>query len=58
MSILPTQSGKGIHIFVKGTIPKNLNLSSQGIEMYKNNRYIAVTGNIGDGSYFLRSNKL
>lgn len=53
-----SQSGKGIHIFVKGTIPNNLNLSSQGIEMYKNNRYIALTGDVGDGSFFLRSDKL
>ncbi len=53
-----SQSGRGIHIFVKGTIPKNLNLSSQGIEMYKNNRYIALTGDIGDGIFFPRSNEL
>jgi len=53
-----SQSGKGIHIFVKGAIPKNLNLSSQGIEMYKNNRYIALTGDIGDGIFFPRSNEL
>lgn len=53
-----SQSGKGIHIFVKGTIPKNLNLSSQGIEMYKNNRYIALTGDVGDGYFFHRSDKL
>lgn len=53
-----SQSGKGIHIFVKGTIPQNLNLSSQGIEMYKNNRYIALTGDIEDGNFFPRSNEL
>ncbi|MBU3219968.1 hypothetical protein [Clostridium algidicarnis] len=53
-----SQSGKGIHIFVKGAIPKNLNLSSQGIELYKNNRYIALTGDIGDGNFFPRSNEL
>lgn len=53
-----SQSGKGIHIFVQGTIPDNLNLSSRGIEIYKNNRYIALTGNIGDGSFLPRSNKL
>lgn len=53
-----SQSGKGIHIFVQGTIPDNLNLSSRGIEIYKKNRYIALTGNIGDGSFFPRSNKL
>ncbi len=53
-----SQSGRGIHIFVQGTIPGNLNLSSRGIEIYKKNRYIALTGNIGDGSFFPRSNKL
>jgi len=53
-----SQSGKGIHIFAKGAIPNNLNLSSRGIEIYKKNRYIALTGNIGDGSFFPRSNKL
>ncbi len=53
-----SQSGKGIHIFAQGTIPDNLNLSSRGIEIYKKNRYIALTGNIGDGSFFPRSNKL
>ncbi|WP_029451034.1 hypothetical protein [Clostridium algidicarnis] len=53
-----SQSGKGIHIFVQGTIPDNLNLSSRGIEIYKKNRYIALTGNLGDGSFFPRSNKL
>lgn len=53
-----SQSAKGIHIFVQGTIPNNLNLSSQGIEIYKKNRHIALTGNIGDGSYFPRSKKL
>jgi|GEM_PF-1335682 len=53
-----SQSGRGIHIFAKGTIPKNLNQSSNGIEIYKNNRYIALTGNVGDGFFFPRSNKL
>lgn len=53
-----SQSEKGIHIFVKGTIPKNLNLSSEGIELYKNNRYIALTGDIGDGRFFPISNEL
>jgi len=53
-----SQSGKGIHIFAQGTIPDNLNLSSRGIEIYKKNRYIALTGNIGDGSFFPRSNKV
>ncbi len=50
-----SQSGKGIHIFAQGTIPDNLNLSSRGIEIYKKNRYIALTGNIGDGFFFPKS---
>ena len=53
-----SQSGKGIHIFAQGTIPDNLYLSSRGIEIYKKNRYIALTGNIGDGFFFPKSNKL
>jgi len=53
-----SQSGKGIHIFCKGEIPRNLNLSRHGIEMYQNNRYIALTGDIGDGSHFPISNQL
>lgn len=53
-----SQSGQGIHVFAKGAIPKNLNLSSKGIEMYKNNRYIALTGNVGDGTLFPISHQL
>ena len=53
-----SQSGRGIHIFASGTIPDNLNLSSRGIELYMNNRYIALTGNVGDGTFFPMSNKL
>lgn len=53
-----SQSGKGIHIFAKGTIPDNLILPSEGIEMYKHNRYIALTGNVGDNSLFPVSNIL
>lgn len=45
-----SQSGKGIHIFAKGTIPENLILPAEGIEIYKHNRYIALTGNVGDGT--------
>ncbi|WP_313233442.1 hypothetical protein [Tissierella praeacuta] len=40
-----SQSGQGIHIFAMGSLDNNLNLSAKGIEMYKNNRYIALTGN-------------
>lgn len=53
-----SQSGQGIHIFMKGSIPKNLNLSSKGIEFYKDNRYIALTGNVGNGMFFDKSNQL
>lgn len=53
-----SQSGKGIHIFLKGSIPKNMNLQSLGIEMYKDNRYIALTGDIGASKYFKQSNIL
>lgn len=53
-----SQSGKGIHIFLKSSISKNLNLQSLGIEMYKDNRYIALTGDIGASKYFKQSNIL
>lgn len=53
-----SQSGQGIHIFCRGEIADNLIRPSDGIEIYKNNRYIALTGNIGNGTYFSVSNKL
>ena len=53
-----SQSGQGIHIFAKGSLENNLNLSSKGIEIYKNNRYIALTGDMGDGKFFPTSNNL
>lgn len=53
-----SQSGQGIHIFAMGSLDNNLNLSAKGIEMYKNNRYIALTGNIGEGKLFPISDKL
>lgn len=53
-----SQSGKGIHIFVKGSISKNINLQNLGIEIYKNNRYIALTGSTGSNKYFNSSNIL
>ena len=53
-----SQSGKGIHIFAYGIIPNNLNLSSKGLEIYKNKRYIALTGDVGNGTIFPISNKL
>ncbi|MGO1580126.1 MAG: hypothetical protein ACTHWZ_01775 [Peptoniphilaceae bacterium] len=53
-----SQSEKGIHIFLKGSISKNLNLQNLGIEMYKDNRYIALTGDLGADKYFEPSNIL
>ena len=53
-----SQSGKGLHIFARGNLENNLNLSSKGIEIYKNNRYIALTGDMGNGLIFPVSNKL
>ncbi len=53
-----SQSGKGLHIFARGNLENNLNLSSNGIEIYKNNRYIALTGDVGEGKFFPVSNKL
>lgn len=53
-----SQSGAGIHIFCKGEIPRNLNLSKQGIEMYQNKRYIALTGDVGGGRNFPISSEL
>lgn len=47
-----SQSKKGIHIFIKGSISKNLNLKNLGIEIYKDNRFIALTGELGCGKYF------
>ena len=41
-----SQSGKGIHIFVRGKIEKNFNNQIEKVEMYQENRCIAMTGNI------------
>lgn len=53
-----SQTGQGLHIFGKGNIPSNMIKPSEGLEIYKENRYIALTGNVGDGRYFPISNKL
>ena len=45
-----SQSGKGLHIFIKGEIAKNFNNQIEKVEMYKNNRCIAMTGNRVDGA--------
>ncbi|QEJ96147.1 DNA primase [Treponema phagedenis] len=41
-----SQSGKGVHIFVRGQIEKNFNNQIEKVEMYQANRCIAMTGNI------------
>ena len=41
-----SQSGKGLHIFVKGEIAQNFNNQVEKVEMYQENRCIAMTGNI------------
>lgn len=41
-----SQSGKGVHIFTKGVIAKNFNNQIEKVEMYQENRCIAMTGNI------------
>lgn len=41
-----SQSGKGVHIFVRGQIEKNFNNQIEKVEMYQENRCIAMTGNI------------
>ena len=53
-----SQSRSGIHIFLKGNIKDNLIRPSDGIEIYHKNRYIALTGDTGDGRYFPISNVL
>ena len=40
-----SQSGKGLHIFAKGEIADNFNNQIEKVEMYQNNRCIAMTGN-------------
>ena len=41
-----SQSGRGLHIFVKGKIEKSFNNQLEKVEMYQENRCIAMTGNI------------
>ncbi|ERT56267.1 primase-polymerase (primpol)-like protein [Peptoniphilus koenoeneniae] len=41
-----SQSGMGIHIFAKGEIEKNFNNQLEKVEMYQENRCIAMTSNI------------
>lgn len=39
-----SQSKQGVHVFAYGSIPKNINNRDRKIEMYIENRYIAMTG--------------
>ncbi len=39
-------SNNGIHIFAKGTITKNINNQIEKVELYSENKAIAMTGNI------------
>ena len=40
-----SQSGQGLHFFVKGSIPRSFKNPSNGVEMYSQKRYCAITGN-------------
>ena len=51
-----SQSGKGLHIFVKGSIKKNFNNQIEKVEMYHENRCIAMTGGLFTVNY-LAENK-
>ena len=51
-----SQSGKGVHIFAKGVIAKNFNNQIEKVEMYQENRCIAMTGSILKfGNVFVRT---
>lgn len=39
-----SQSGTGLHILMKGAIPRNFNNRSFGVEMYSQKRFVAMTG--------------
>lgn len=39
-----SQSGSGLHIICMGTIPKSFKNSGNGVEMYNDRRFIAMTG--------------
>ena len=51
-----SQSGKGLHIFAKGSIKKNFNNQIEKEEMYHENRCIAMTGELFTVNY-LAENK-
>lgn len=41
-----SQSGAGIHIITRGKIPKSFKNSQNGVEMYTDKRFCAMTGNV------------
>lgn len=41
-----SQSGTGIHIITKGTIPKSFKNSQNNVEMYNDKRFCALTGDV------------
>lgn len=40
-----SQSGSGLHIFCRGTVPRSFRDSHLGLEVYDSKRYAAITGN-------------
>lgn len=40
-----SQSGQGVHIITRGTIPRGFKNGKQGVEMYASGRFCACTGN-------------
>ncbi len=42
-------SGMGLHIIGKGSVPSGRRVSKLGIEVYSNERYMTVTGDVFDG---------
>ena len=41
-----SQSGNGLHVFAFGTIPRSFKNPKNGVEMYAEKRYCAMTGNL------------
>ena len=39
-----SQSGTGIHVITRGTIPKSFKNSQNGVEMYNDRRFVSMTG--------------
>lgn len=49
-------SGTGVHLLVKGSLPKNARNrnNKKGLEMYDNNRFICITGDLLSGNTVLK----